>query len=155
MAHLPLRALDALLTAERDERPLSTILRSLQDIFAFDQAVLLQVSGNGMRCVAALPETLSELQWTPGPFLREINGGAVAATCGERELEEWRSIPTGLISPAQPALYLPFCAQGRRGVLILLRAIGRAAFGEADLSVARQFAVVGLAALAARHAQAI
>jgi len=155
MAHLPLRALDALLTAERDEEPPAKAFELLQEIFAFDQALLLQGGEDGMRCVAAIPETLSELQWSPGPFFREIAGGAVAATSGDRGFEEWRSVAGDLISPAQPALYLPYCGQGRRGVLILLRAIGKDAFDEADLSLARQFAVVGLAALAARHAQTI
>src|SRR5262245_18636360 len=155
MAHLSLRALDALLNAERDQDPPAKIFESLQGIFAFDQALLLQRGEEGMRCVAALPETLCELQWTEGQFFREIGGGAVAATCGDRELDEWRAVASDLISPAQPALYLPYCAQGRRGVLILLRAIGKDAFDEADLSVARQLAVSGLASLAARHAQAI
>jgi c-di-GMP phosphodiesterase Gmr len=155
MAHLPLRALDALLNAERDEAPPAKVFEPLQEVFAFDQALLLQSGEDGVRCVAAIPETLSELQWSPGQFFQEIAGGAVAATSGDRGLEEWRSVAGDLISPAQPALYLPYSGQGRRGVLILLRAIGKQAFDEADLSLARQFAVVGLAALAARHAQTI
>src|SRR5262245_53323485 len=155
MAHLPLRALEALLNAERDEQSFATIIESLREVFAFDQALLLEDGEDGMRCVAAVPDALTALRWMPGRFFHEISAGAVAATCGDRQLEEWQSVSGELISPAQPALYLPYCAHGRRAVLMLLRTQGKGAFAEADLSIARQFALVGLAGLAARHAGAV
>src|SRR5262249_60487389 len=117
MPHLPRRALEALLNAERDEQPFATIFETLREVFAFDHALLLEDGEDGMRCIAAVPDALTALRWSPGRFFREIGAGAVAATCGDRELEEWHSVSGELISPAQPALYLPYCAHGPRGVL--------------------------------------
>jgi diguanylate cyclase (GGDEF)-like protein len=117
--------------------------------------LLLEEVDDGMRCVAAVPDTLVGLRWSTGPFFRDIVAGGVAATNGEHDLEEWRSVTGGSISPAQPALYLPYCAQGRRRLLMLLRATGGQAFQQAELAVARQFALVGLAGLAAHHATSV
>jgi c-di-GMP phosphodiesterase Gmr len=155
MAHLPLRVLKALLSAERDGEPFSTILAAIRDAFSFNQAMVLGEGEGGWHCVAAVPQALTGLRWSPGPFCREIAGGRVATTCADHELEEWQEVPRDVLSPAQPALYLPVCVHGRRGLLMLLRAAGKDSFVDADLAVARQFAVIGLAALAARQASAI
>ena len=74
MAHLPLRALEALLTVERDDDSFAGVLQSLQEAFAFDQALVLDGGADVMRCVAAVPPALAELQWSPGPFFRRVAG---------------------------------------------------------------------------------
>jgi PAS domain S-box-containing protein len=153
--HLPMRALDALLNAEHDGDPFVVIFESLQDVFGFDQALVLDDGEDVLRCAAAQPPALAELCWRPGPFLREVAGGRVAATASDTQLEEWRDIAGDLISRTQPALYLPICVHGRRGVLMLLRDAGKPAFDDGDLTLARQFALLALAARAIRNAKAV
>jgi hypothetical protein len=108
MAHaLPMRALDALLSVEHDGDPFAVIFESLRDVFAFDQALVLEEDEDAVHCVAALPQALAGLHWRPGPFFKDIASGRVAALCGDRDMEEWQDVATDLISAAQPALYLP------------------------------------------------
>jgi diguanylate cyclase (GGDEF)-like protein/PAS domain S-box-containing protein len=152
--HLPMRALDALLNAEHDGDPFVVIFESLQDVFGFDQALVLE-DPDVLRCVAAHPPALAELCWRPGAFFREVASGRVSATACDGELEEWRDIAGDRISPAQPALYLPICVHGRRGLLILLRAAGKAPFDDGHLALARQFALLALAARAIRNSKAV
>ena len=78
--HLPMHALDALLNAEHDGDPFLVIFESLQDVFLFDQALVLDDDDDVLRCAAAQPPALSGLCWRPGPFFREVAGGRVAAT---------------------------------------------------------------------------
>ena len=153
MAHdrLLLPAFELLSSAEHGDDPFPTLLETLRDIFAFDQALVLEHEGDLMRCVAALPPMPRDLRLTPGPFIREVASGRVAATCGDHD--EWREISRGLISSEQPALHLPMFSAAGRGVLILLRAAGTAGFDDADLARAREFALLALAAQAARGAR--
>jgi cyclic di-GMP phosphodiesterase Gmr len=153
--HLPMRALEALLSADADGDPFAVIFESLQNVFGFDQAVALEAHEDRVHCVAASPPVLADLQWRPGPFFADIASGRVAATCGTADLTEWHDVASDLISPAQPALYLPICVHGRRGLLILLRAVGKDGFGDGDLALARQFALLALAARAIRNANAV
>jgi diguanylate cyclase (GGDEF)-like protein len=153
IVHLPLRALETLFDAERDDDAFSTIIRSIRDVFVFDQAVVLESAGDAWQCAAALPHELSSLPWLRGPFFDEVAAGRICATCDSHELQEWREVSRALIAPAQPALYLPMRVHGHRGLLILLRSTGKDAFNDADITLARQFALIALAALAARGAQ--
>jgi c-di-GMP phosphodiesterase Gmr len=153
--HLPMRALEALLSADGDGDPFAVIFESLQDVFRFDQALVLDPGEDAVHCVAALPAALIDLRWRPGPFFTDIAYGRVAATCGAADLAEWHDIAGDLLSPAQPALYLPICVHGQRGLLILLRAVGKDGFDDDDLALARQFALLALAARAIRNADAV
>jgi cyclic di-GMP phosphodiesterase Gmr len=166
---LPMRALDALLSAEHNGDPFAVIFESLRDVFAFEQALVLEEDEDAVRCVAASPQALADLRWRPGPFFKDIANGRVAAICGgqdiggqdighdigSQDLAEWQDVATDLISPAQPALYLPICVHGRRGLLILLRALDKENFDGDDLALARQFALLALAARAIRNAKAV
>jgi diguanylate cyclase (GGDEF)-like protein/PAS domain S-box-containing protein len=151
---LPLRVLAALLNADGDDDPFAVIFDSLQDVLAFDQALVLEEGETAWNCVAALPPTLAELVWRPGPFFTEIARGRVSVGSVNHALEECRDITGDLISPAQAALYLPMCVRGRRGLLILLRAAGKD-FGDADLALARHFGLLAKAALAVCNAKAV
>jgi c-di-GMP phosphodiesterase Gmr len=153
--HLPMRTLDALLATEDDGDPFAAIFDTLQDVFGFDQALVLDHDQDIIRCAAAQPPALAALCWRPGPFFREVASGRVSATADDRQLEEWQDIAGDLITPTQPALYLPICVHGRRGLLILLRDAGRAAFDDGDLGLARQFALFALAARAIRNSKAV
>ncbi len=150
---LPLRALETLFDAEHDDDPSLTIVRSIRDVFVFDQAVLLEEAPAGWQCAAALPHELSGLRWSPGPSFDEVAAGRIWATCDSHELQEWKEAAHALVAPSQPALYLPMRVHNHRGLLILLRAPGKEAFDDADIAIARQFALVALALLAARAAQ--
>ncbi len=152
IAHLPLRAFEALFDPERDGDPLLTIIRCIHGVFAFDQAVVLESDGDSWKCAAAFPRELSNLRWLRGPFFEEIAAGRISATYGNHDLQEWREVSRALIAPTQPALYLPMGVHGHRGLLILLRSAGKDAFTETDITLARQFALIALAAFAARGA---
>jgi hypothetical protein len=62
---LPLRVLAALLNADGDDDPFAVIFDSLQDVLAFDQALVLEEGETAWNCVAALPPALAELVWRP------------------------------------------------------------------------------------------
>jgi c-di-GMP phosphodiesterase Gmr len=154
-AALPLRALQTLFNPEHDDDASSIIIRSARDVLDFDQAVVLRGSGDGWQCATAIPHALSSLRWSRGRFFDEVAAGRISATCSGSGLQEWGDIPDTVLHTAQPALYLPIGAQGGRGLLILLRSAGRDAFSDADISHARQLALVALAASAARGARAM
>jgi hypothetical protein len=152
IVHLPLRVLETLFDAGHDD-PFLPIIRSIRDVFVFDQAVLLEEAGDGWQCAAALPHELSSLRWLPGPSFDQVAAGRIWATCASHELQEWKEASHVLVAPAQPALCLPMRVHTRRGLLILLRMPGKNAFDDADVALARQFALIALAALAARGAR--
>jgi c-di-GMP phosphodiesterase Gmr len=108
--------------------------------------------GASLDVITAVPPKLIGLRWTIGAFLRRVIDGRVSVTFSNRELEEWRDIPRDLLSPGQPALYLPIHVRHRRGILILLRNEGSLGFDRSHVSLARKFAVLASHALAARHA---
>jgi c-di-GMP phosphodiesterase Gmr len=152
IAHLPLRALEALFDPDCDDDAFLTVIRCLHDAFAFDQAVLLEDDGGRWQCAAALPHELGNLRWMRGPFFEEIAAGRISATCNSEDLQEWSEVSHARIGPGQPALYLPMTVRGHRGLLILLRLAGKNAFSDVDIALARQFAFIALAASAARGA---
>jgi diguanylate cyclase (GGDEF)-like protein len=153
-AYLPMRALDALLNAEHDH-PFDVIFEALNEVLPFDQAVVLEDDEGGLRCVAAQPQEIAQLRWRPGTFFKEVAHGRVSTTCGSHDLEEWRDIASELITPEQPALYLPICVHGRRGLLILLRGVEQQTFDDGDLTLARQFGLLALAARAILNSKAV
>ena len=69
MGDLPLRALEALLDAHPDEPPFANIFDSLRELFTFDHALLLEYGETTVHCLAAIPDALVQLQWTPGSRL--------------------------------------------------------------------------------------
>jgi cyclic di-GMP phosphodiesterase Gmr len=153
IAHLPLRALQALFDPGRGENPYASLLQSIGAIVPFDQALLLGDAGEYWECAAAVPLELCDLRWLHGSFFDEVASGTVSARLSRADLPEWTEIPTHRIAPEQPALYLPMTVHGHRGVLILLRLPDNAPFTEAQIGCARQFALVALAAFAARGAR--
>jgi diguanylate cyclase (GGDEF)-like protein len=153
IAHLSLRVLEMLYDAGQDGDAFLTFVQSIRDVLAFDQAVLLEEAGDGWQCAAALPRELRELRWLPGSAFDEVAAGRTWATCGSQDLPEWKEASQVFAAAAAPALYLPMPVHSRRGPLILLRIPGKDAFGDADLALARQFALLALTASAARGAR--
>jgi c-di-GMP phosphodiesterase Gmr len=153
IAPFPLRALQALFAPERDDDPCASVIRSLHDVIAFDQALVLEDGGEHWQCAAAFPTELSDIRWLRGPFFDEIAAGGVSARDNSADLQEWRQVSPLVITPQQPALYLPMTVHGHRGLLLLLRSAGKDAFNAADIALARQFALLALAAFAAHGAR--
>jgi len=153
-AGLLLRALDQLLQTGADADPFSGVFDSLRDLFGFAQAMVLAEDGDDrLDCVVAQPPALAGIRWTSGPFFKRVMAGRVSATFSNHDLAEWRNLPPGSISPAQPALYLPIRVRDRRGILILLRAEGGEAFDRNHVVLGRKFALLASHALAARDAR--
>jgi diguanylate cyclase (GGDEF)-like protein/PAS domain S-box-containing protein len=151
VAHMPnvnasLAALMALLNVD-DEQP-TEMLAALQPLFAFDSAILLEGADDNLVCVAASPETLAGRQWVAPGFFQTIVHGRVIAAGGNRP--EPPDLPAELIAAAQSALCFPIGLDGRPVALVLLRDPGRADFSDDQVALARQCAVVALAALAAQ-----
>jgi cyclic di-GMP phosphodiesterase Gmr len=151
-AGLLLNALETLLRIGHETDPFSGVFHALDHVFAFDQAmVLAETDDHLLECVAAAPVVLLGLRGPSSPFLERVMAGRVSATFGNGALQEWNA-PPDLLSPGQHALYLPIRVRERRGVLILLRAPQAAGFDRAHVALARKFAVLASAALAARNA---
>ena len=155
IARLPLHALGALFEPQLENAAPCTGISCLRDILTFDQAVLLEESGDGWRCAASFPQDLSGLHWSAGSFFAEIATGRIAARRGYQEIEEWSGLSHPGFASDQPALYLPMRVRGRRGLLILLRSSGKDAFSEVDVALARRFAFTALAAAAVHGAESM
>ena len=70
-AHLPLHALDALLSVAPDADPFPLMFEALKDALGFDQALVLEADAGAVRCFAASPPQLAELRWHSGAFFRD------------------------------------------------------------------------------------
>jgi cyclic di-GMP phosphodiesterase Gmr len=153
-ARLPLQALDTLIDAEHGTDPAS-IISALQELIAFDQAVVLAISKDGVHCEAALPAALSDLPWSGGALFNEVAAGRIFTTCGPHDSEEWKRVACDFLQAAQPALYLPIRIREHPGLIILLRGLEQDPFGESDIALGREFTLLALAASASRTATSI
>jgi cyclic di-GMP phosphodiesterase Gmr len=150
-AQLLVDALEELLRTSHD--PFAIAFKSLRDVLAFDQAmVLAQTDENSIHCLAALPEEPVGRRWPAGED-RELVTIAMPATRSEHDLDGCWNLPCDLTAPARPALYLAIGVRNRRGLLILSRAAGAAAFDPAEAALGQQFALLASAALALRQSK--
>ena len=140
--------LKALLNLEGDGNSHSDALRTLRGVFAFERALVLEDRDAALHCAATLPVEAAGQHWPSGAFFQNVLHGRVMATGPERT-DEWQDIPADLIPPSQAALCLPVAIRGRRAVLVMLR--GDEPFSDDHVVIARQCAVIALAALAARN----
>jgi cyclic di-GMP phosphodiesterase Gmr len=150
-AQLLVDALEELLRTSHD--PFAIAFKSLRDVLAFDQAmVLAQTDENSIHCLAALPEEPVGRRWPAGED-RELVTIAMPATRSEHDLDRCWNLPCDLTAPARPALYLAIGVRNRRGLLILSRAAGGATFDPAEAALGQQFALLASAALALRQSK--
>ncbi len=145
-AHLDVHK--ALLDLRDDEDSLSELFGALRPAFAFDRAMVLEAREDGLCCIAAEPKELTGRTWSADLFPAGLVGDRVFA--GGQARIEWQPQPDDPVAPAQPVLSLPIGISGRRATLVMLRSEGRERFGDDHVALARQCAVVALAALAAR-----
>jgi diguanylate cyclase (GGDEF)-like protein/PAS domain S-box-containing protein len=147
IAHASLDVLRALLNLEGDRDSHSDALQTLRAVFAFDRALVLEERDDGLHCATALPAAAAG-HWPCGTLFQDVLHGQVMSTGAERS-EDWRDVPADVIPPSQAALCLPVGIGGRRAIMVMTRADGP--FSEDHVIIARQCAVVALAALAARN----
>lgn len=155
-ARLQLRSLEALLRTDIDEDPFPGVFESLHSVFEFQQAlVLIENDQASLDCVSASPPDFIGLEWPSGPFLEKVMRGRVCATFSSADLVEWKSLQCDRLHPDQPAMYLPISVRGRRGVVVLLREVGRAGFAREHVALAREFSLLTSYAFGALHASQI
>jgi c-di-GMP phosphodiesterase Gmr len=87
----------------------------------------------------------------PAEAFQDVLSGRVVAGGRDGEIRAFQRALADLVSPGQQVLCVPVGVRGRTAVLVLVRAAERNHFGEGSLAIARQCAVVSLAALAARN----
>ena len=147
-ARANLRALDALLTTDETDTALSALLDAVQEVFAPDQAVIVEEDAAALLCTASVPERLLGRRWPADAVLRDVIAGQMADLRRDRPGAETAS--ADLMPPGRHVLLLPIALGSRRAALILQRAEGNNDFDEAQVAFARQCAILTLAALAAR-----
>ena len=149
-ADLLIKAAERLLGDDSAD-PFAGVFVALREVFEFSAAVVLSETDSGqLECVVADPEPLIDSRWIAGPFLCKVLGGRVATTLTNEALLEWSPPPAPTLSPRQPALYLPVGMGGRRGLMILLRALGEEGFERRHVVLARKFAILASLAFATR-----
>jgi diguanylate cyclase (GGDEF)-like protein len=143
-------SLDVLLAVDRSEEGFSRLFDTLQPLFAFDRAAVLEAEGDHVSCIAAVPADRCG-----GRFERErldaVIRGRIAVAGRARDTDIWARFPTELAPPGAPALCFPIGVLDRHAALLLVRAEGAEPFSGGLVALARQSAVIALAALAARQ----
>ena len=152
--HAGLRALEALLNFEGEQASFAQLCQRLQQVFGQDHAVVLAEDAGALVCIAA-PSGATGARWPRDPFFIDVLHGAVRSVAGRRDSDAGQSFPADLIPAGASALCLPIGVRGRRALLLLRRDAGKAEFDDGDIAFARQCAVVALAAIAARHGNAL
>jgi len=153
-AGLLLRSLESLLQIGIEDDPFASVFESLHGVFSFEQVLVLAETGeDALTCIAAAPGAPAGTKWPVGPFFGKIMRGRVTATFSSDALDEWRDVPADPLARAQPALYLPINVADRRGILVLLRAVGCEGFDRHDVALAREFSLLASHALAGVNAR--
>lgn len=155
-----LDALDSLLDLDVADDPFVRVFASLRKIFTFSQAMLLAEpegapaeSDLPLECLVADPGSLIGASWPNGPLFGKVLSGRVVATFSNKGVAEWAADVPDSLSVEQSALYVPVGVQGRRGILVLLRALGDEGFNRNHIDLARRFSVLASHALATRFAR--
>ena len=150
IAQAILALLEALLNVESDIGSNSELLDPLREVFLYDQALVLESRGDDLECTASVPGELIGRRWVKNA-LQSVLSGRILVNGAAKEAPGFPSALSDLIVPAQPALCFPIGVRGSPAVVVLLRAQGKENFGDGLVAIARQCAVVALAALAARY----
>ncbi|ASJ75695.1 putative bifunctional diguanylate cyclase/phosphodiesterase [Granulosicoccus antarcticus] len=154
-----LDALDSLLDLDVADDPFIRVFASLRKIFTFSEAMMLAEptgvaadAGNPLECIVAEPASLVSSTWSVGPLFRKVLAGRVVATFSNVGVVEWSGIGPSVLSVEQSALYVPVGVRGRRGILVLLRALGEEGYNRNHIELARRFSLLASHALATRFA---
>ncbi|WP_439814169.1 putative bifunctional diguanylate cyclase/phosphodiesterase [Zavarzinia sp. CC-PAN008] len=131
--------------------PFATVFGSLRGVFAFEDALALVEKGDRFECISATSAALVGLSWPRGDLFAKVAGGRVIATFSSHAIAEWKALGSDLISPDQPALYMPIQMRSDRGLVILVQRGGAAGYTRDDVALARKFTLLASHALALRH----
>jgi len=145
-----LRVLRALLQTDDDGDSLPELIDALHEVFAEDQAIVLEEDGDGLLCTASTVDHLIGRRWPADAMMLGVIRGQVIELRGDGAEAQRNAVLADLAPPAHPALFFPIGIAGRRAALVLQRGQGND-FSEIDLAFARQCAILTLAALAARN----
>jgi signal transduction histidine kinase/CheY-like chemotaxis protein len=150
-----LDALDALLDIQHGDDPFARVFISLRRVFTYSHALFLTepVAELGiLECIAADPAALLGSHWPAGPLFDKVMNGRVVATFSHDKVAEWRNAAELGLEARQSGLYVPVRVREQRGVLVMLSALGNAAFDRGHVVLARRFSVLASHALATRVA---
>ena len=154
-----LDALDSLLDLDVADDPFVRVFAALRKIFTFAHAMMLAEregvatdADHPLECIVAEPDNLIGSTWRTGPLFRKVMSGRVIATFSNAGVAEWSDLSIDSLSVDQSALYVPVGVRGRRGILILLRALGDDGFDRNHIDLARRFSLLVSHALATRFA---
>lgn len=134
----------ALLDAEAGDASHAELFGALRNVFAFDQALVLESRGNELECTASIPDEWIGRRWPKAAMQNVLSGGILVN-------DRAKDSVAGLITPERPTLYFPIALRGSPAVLALMRAQGADSFSDSAVAAARQCSVIVLAALAARY----
>ena len=151
LAHANLALIGALLDAEAATGANPKLFDALRAAFAFDQALVLEGRGDELECTASVPEGWTGRRWPKAALEVVLSGGVLVNNGNPKDLNGSPTATADLIAPNQPMLGFPIGIHGSPAAILLLRAQGKDGFGDNMVAVARQCAVVALAALAARQ----
>ena len=169
-ARLLLNALDQMLVAEDDRDPFIGVFAAVLSIFDYTHALALvadpsgdeaggtgrigeSVPGEVLECVSSSHEALVGTRWPVDRLLGKALSGRVLASLDPADSPAWPETVAALLSPTQPALYLPLRVRQQRGLLLLLREPGSVGFDRAHVHLARKFSVLASHAFATSRAQ--
>jgi diguanylate cyclase (GGDEF)-like protein/PAS domain S-box-containing protein len=149
-AQANLALIGVLLDVEAGSGGCPALFAVLRPVFDFDQALVLEVRGDELECTASVPGEWIGRRWPKGS-LQTILSGGILVNGHTRDSKGFPVAAAGLFSADQPTLGLPIGIRGNPAALLLLRSLGKEPFGGNAIAVARECAVIALAALAARQ----
>ena len=113
-------ALAVLSKIEDDSNSFQDFFHAMNAVFAFDRALVLEDSEDGLHCIAAEPATLVGRQW-PDKSLRDALHVQAMPAGSARDAQDRPNLLWDLAGSEEPALCLPIGVSGRPALLVLLR----------------------------------
>jgi diguanylate cyclase (GGDEF)-like protein/PAS domain S-box-containing protein len=138
----------ALLNITDDDRSFRDVFRALHAVFTFDRALVLEDTGDGARCIAAEAAATVGHHWPDASLRTALHVCTLPASANPGESH----VPPGLsqlTGPNETALGIPIGVSGRPALLLLIRTQGTPEFTTHDTGVARTYAAIAMATLAA------
>lgn len=152
--NLLMSGLQRLLQTDAHSSPAAETYAALQQLFVFDHALfLLEDPENPAGELQYITGTTLEADgsyWPRTPVIERSLSGRVIATIPSAERgQRWEEFGQQVkVHPNQPALFLPLQARGRRGVIMLVRAMDAPGFDQRDIEVGYKFTLLASQALA-------
>jgi signal transduction histidine kinase len=144
-----LATLGRLLEIDPREDPFHYVFASLHDAFDFEQAAAFgEDEPLSLCCVAATEPAYVCQHWQANAFLGRILDGRTTATFCNRDISDIRFAPPGLLPIDRSAIFLPLHMTGKRGLLTMVKAAGKAGFDRKDIQLAKKFSLLASHALA-------